>query len=105
MYMATLGRSGFRELARLNHDKAEYLKKQLGRAGFRSRFQAPTFNEFVVEAPPGFDVAYKRLIERGIVAGLPLASFYPELAHHYLLCVTETKSKEDLDELLREMRP
>ena len=105
MYMATLGRSGFRELARLNHDKAEYLKKQLGRTGFRSRFQAPTFNEFVVEAPPGFEVAYQRLIERGIVAGLPLASFYPELAHHYLLCVTETKSKEDLDELLREMRP
>jgi glycine dehydrogenase subunit 1 len=57
----------------------------------------------VVEAPQGFDVAYRRLVEKGIVAGLPLASFYPERAHHYLLCVTETKSKEDLDELVREM--
>jgi glycine dehydrogenase subunit 1 len=103
MYMATLGGTGFRELARLNHDKAEYLKKQLERAGLRSSFRTPTFNEFVVEAPQGFDVAYRRLVEKGIVAGLPLASFYPERAHHYLLCVTETKSKEDLDELVREM--
>jgi len=30
-------------------------------------------------------------------AGLPLAPYYPELSDCYLLCVTETKTKTDLD--------
>ena len=30
--------------------------------------------------------------------------YYPELANHYLLCVTETISKEDMDELVRKIK-
>ena len=55
MYMACLGGAGLRELARLNHDKSEYLKRELRKAGLRIPFEAPTFNEFVVEFPAGFD--------------------------------------------------
>jgi glycine dehydrogenase subunit 1 len=40
-------------------------------------------------------------MEKGVVAGLPLAPYYPQLDDHYLLCVTETKSREDLDALVR----
>jgi len=104
MYMAALGSSGMRELACLNRDKAEYLKGTLQRAGFRTRFGSPTFNEFVVECPQGFRETYEQLLERKIVAGLPLAPHYPELQNHYLLCVTETKTREDLDDLAREMK-
>ncbi|MEN6442017.1 MAG: aminomethyl-transferring glycine dehydrogenase subunit GcvPA [Syntrophobacter sp.] len=104
MYMASLGGTGFRELARLNYDKSEYLKKELNAAGFRIAFAAPTFNEFVVEFPAGADGLYQRLLDRKIVAGLPLAPYYPELPNHYLLCVTETKSRENLDALVRELK-
>ncbi len=38
MYMATLGGSGFKELAQLNYDRSEYLKKALARAGFKLPF-------------------------------------------------------------------
>ena len=101
MYMASLGKKGIRELARLNYDKAEYLKSQLRKAGFRIKFDSPTFNEFVVESPGSFESTYNKLLEEKIVAGLPLAPFYPELANHYLMCVTETKTKEDMDALVR----
>ncbi len=104
MYMAALGGAGMRELAGLNRDKAEYLKGELRKAGFRIPFARPTFNEFVVECPPGFEKRYERLLEQKVVAGLPLAPYYPELENHYLLCVTETKTREDLDELVREMQ-
>lgn len=104
IYMATLGGTGMRELATLNRDKSEYLKKELRKAGFRIPFDAPTFNEFVVEFPPGFEQTHKRLLDKGIVAGLPLASFYPAMAGKYLLCVTETVSRNDMDELVREIR-
>ena len=97
MYMASLGGTGIRELARLNHDKAEYLKAALHKAGIAIPFGAPTFNEFVAKFPKGFEKTYERLLDRKIVAGLPLECYYPELTDHYLLCVTETKSKEDID--------
>ncbi|MBW2195850.1 MAG: aminomethyl-transferring glycine dehydrogenase subunit GcvPA [Deltaproteobacteria bacterium] len=103
MYMASVGGTGIRELACLNHDKAEYLKKGLKEAGFQIAFDNPTFNEFVVKFPAGFNASYERLLEKKIVAGLPLASYYPELANHYLLCVTETRSKEDMDAFVREV--
>lgn len=104
MYMASVGGTGIRELARLNHDKSEYLKMELKKAGFTITFDSPTFNEFVVEFPSGFEATYKRLLEKKIVAGLSLAPFYPELSSHYLLCVTETRSKDDMDALIREVK-
>ena len=49
---------------------------------------------------PGFSSKYERLLEDKIVAGLPLECYYPELPDHYLLGVTETLGKDDLDELV-----
>jgi len=100
MYMATLGRSGMKALAQLNYDKCEYLKGELRRAGFKIPFHQPTFNEFVVEFPPGFVKTYDRLVNQKIIPGLPLECHYRELKNHYLLCVTETISKQDMDELV-----
>ncbi|MEJ2731098.1 MAG: aminomethyl-transferring glycine dehydrogenase subunit GcvPA [Deltaproteobacteria bacterium] len=103
MYMATLGGSGFRELAQLNYDKSEYLKKALSRSGFNLPFSRATFNEFVVEFPTGFEKTYRRLLQKKMIAGLPLVRFYPELKDHYLLCVTETITKADMDALVQEI--
>ncbi len=103
MYMASLGGTGMRELARQNYDRAEYLKGELKKAGFTVGFDSPTFNEFVVEFPAGFEATHKQLLEKKIIAGLSLAPYYPELADHYLLCATETSSKEDMDTLVKEV--
>ncbi|MBI9085852.1 MAG: aminomethyl-transferring glycine dehydrogenase subunit GcvPA [Desulfobacterales bacterium] len=103
MFMASVGGTGFRNLAQLNCDKAEYLKAGLARAGLDPAFDTPTFNEFVVRAPAGFDAVYQRLLEKKIVAGLPLAPYYPELSDRYLLCATETASRDDMDTLVQEV--
>lgn len=104
MYMASVGGAGIRALARLNYDKAEYLKRELEKAGCKVTFDSPTFNEFVVEFPTGFAAIQERLLEKKIVAGLSLAPLYPELANHSLLCVTEARSKDDMDALVREVQ-
>ncbi len=103
IYLASLGGSGIRALARLNHDKAEYLKAALKKAGVAVPFESPTFNEFVVQFPPGFADTHARLLAKKIVAGLPLGAYYKELADHYLLCATETCTAEDLDRLVKEV--
>ncbi|NNL76871.1 MAG: aminomethyl-transferring glycine dehydrogenase subunit GcvPA [Desulfobacterales bacterium] len=104
MYMAALGGSGIKELARLNFDKSEYLKGELGSAGFNLPFKRATFNEFVVEFAAGFEKTYERLAADKIIAGLPLECYYPELKNHYLLCVTEAISKDGMDELVRKVK-
>ncbi|MCG6930628.1 MAG: aminomethyl-transferring glycine dehydrogenase subunit GcvPA [Desulfofustis sp.] len=104
MYMASLGGTGLRKLARLNYDKAEYLRQGLQDTGAACSFSAPTFNEFVVEFGDDFGPARKRLLEQGIVAGLELRKFYPGFENRYLFCVTETASKETLDRVIREVK-
>ena len=103
IYMASIGKTGIQRLANLNHDKAEYLKRELQKAGFGIPFSSPTFNEFVVQFPEGFDRTYRRLLEQKIIAGVPIQGDYPELTDHYVLCVTETKTKADLDNLVQEV--
>ena len=104
IYLASLGGTGIRRLAALNHDKAEYLKNTLRDAGCVVPFSAPTFNEFVLSVPGGFDAPYRRLIGKKILAGLPLGPYYQELAGHNLLCVTETAGREAMDALAKEVR-
>ena len=104
VYMASLGGSGFRDLSQLNHDKAQYLKNELKKAGFNIAFDSPTFNEFVVQFPTGFATQYNNLLDKKIIAGLAVETYYPELKDHYLLCATETMPKEDMDALVREVQ-
>jgi glycine dehydrogenase subunit 1 len=103
MYMAALGGTGIRELSRLNRNRSEYLKSALAKAGCSSPFDAPTFNEFVVRFPDGFSDTWQALLEKKMVAGLHLAPFYPELSDCWLMCVTETIDKNDIDLLVKEV--
>ncbi len=104
MYMASLGGTGLRKLARLNYDKSEYLKEGLQDAGAIILFSSPTFNEFVVEFRDDFTPVQKRLIEQNIVAGLHLGKYYPGFENRYLFCVTETASKSVLDRVISEVQ-
>ena len=87
----------------MNYDRCEYLKGELRSAGLEIPFAGPTFNEFVVKFPDGLEQRHEELLEKNIVAGLPLASLYPELDGHYLMCVTEAKTKVDIDSLVKEI--
>jgi glycine dehydrogenase subunit 1 len=102
MYLASLGGTGIRQLAALNRDKAEYLKNGLQNQGCTIPFSSPTFNEFVVRFPAGATEVAPRLKDKGIFPGLELSPYYPELADHFLVCVTETKTRDDLDRLIKE---
>jgi len=41
----------------------------------------------------------KRLLGSGIIAGLPLGRYYPELRDSLLVCVTELNRAEEIDRL------
>jgi len=103
IYISSLGGTGLQKLAKLNYDKSEYLKKKFINAGLPATFKSPTFNEFVVKFPKGFKSLRNSILKNKIIPGLCLEKYYPELSDHYLICATETKSKEDLDLFVKEV--
>ncbi len=103
-YMASLGATGLRRVAKLNYDKAAYLKNGLVQAGAKLLFSGPTFNEFVLTFADDFKPVRQRLLDKGIIAGLELSRFYKEYEKAYLFCVTETVARTVLDEVIEEVR-
>ncbi len=97
--MALLGRAGFRGVGDLCLSRAEYLKAALGKAGLALVFSAPTFNEFAVRLKKDAQTVSDQLAKQGVLAGVPLGRFYPELGDCLLVAVTERHAKADLDRL------
>ena len=106
IYMETMGKKGLQEVAMQNAQKAAYAAREISKAdGFEIVFSAPKFNEFVVYSPLSADKLLTRLRqENGIVGGLALSKYYADRPNEFLVCVTETMKKEQIDELVKGLR-
>ncbi|MBO0726767.1 MAG: aminomethyl-transferring glycine dehydrogenase subunit GcvPA [Blastocatellia bacterium] len=101
IYISTMGRGGLREVAEQNTQKAHYAAKRIADlSGYRIRFSAPFFNEFVVSCPKPSEAILSRLAGKKIIGGLPLSRFFPEMKDEILVCVTETTTKQEIDSLV-----
>ncbi len=101
VYLAALGPQGMRELAESCLRKAHYAAGQLTRGRrFTMPFDRPTFKEFVVrDAAGGIDELISAGLEAGLFVGVPLERWYPELADCLLVCVTEKRTRAEIDAL------
>ncbi len=101
VYLALLGRVGLRRLAERNLAKAEYAKARIrATASLTLPLPAPTFNEFVVGVRGNAAAALARALEAGIVGGLDLAPYAPELGPALLVCTTELTTRDAIDRLV-----
>ncbi len=106
IYLCTLGKKGLAELSRLNVQKSHYTYERLCTLDiFEPAFKQPFFNEFAMKSKSALSIRKinECLIKKGIIGGLELSEYYPELANSMLLCVTETKTKESIDQLIAEL--
>ena len=98
IFLVVYGKEGLRELAEQNLAKAAYLKDVLGKAGAKKMFSGPSFNEFAVALPDGVESVNAKLLEKQIVGGLDLSTWYPELGEKAALwCATELTTKAQMD--------
>ncbi len=100
VYLSTLGKQGLRGLARINLERAHRAAAQLCTGGrWRPAFSGPFFNEFAIR---GADVgrALERAQSAGILAGVPLGRWYPELDDALLIAVTELHSPTEIERLV-----
>jgi glycine dehydrogenase subunit 1 len=97
LYMSLMGAEGLRRVATHSHNQLKKLVDALCDIdGVDLLFPAPYFHEAVISLPvPACDLI-QSLLEKKVLAGFDLSSVYPELDHALLICVTETKTDEDI---------
>jgi glycine dehydrogenase subunit 1 len=107
IYMSLLGKSGLRKVAELCYQKAHYAADQISKVtGFKVRKEGTFFNEFVVECESDPKTINDFLLHEGVLGGLDLGEFYPDMKNCILIAVTEKNTKEEIDilaELLQEV--
>jgi glycine dehydrogenase subunit 1 len=99
VYLATIGPHGLRDVAALGATRAAELERALAGAGAPRLHPGPYLNEFVVRVPGAIGV-HRRLIGRGLLAGLPTAELEPgesTLADGLLVCATEVTTSEEIE--------
>ncbi|HKD38612.1 MAG TPA: aminomethyl-transferring glycine dehydrogenase subunit GcvPA [Pirellulales bacterium] len=103
VYLAALGPQGLRELGESCLQKSRYAARELVRSGrFSMQFDRPTFKEFVVHDSSGaVDEFIAEALEAGFFAGVPLGRWYPELSDCLLICVTEKRTRQEIDAFAR----
>jgi glycine dehydrogenase subunit 1 len=98
VYLATLGKTGLRQVAELCYHKAHYAAERIGRLkGYSLAFPGPFFKEFVVRCPVAPSGINRALFEKGIIGGLDISHM---IDNGMLLCVTEMNTKEEIDKLV-----
>lgn len=105
IYLSTMGRTGVREVAGQNLQKAHYAARQIAAIdGYRLRFGGRFFNEFVISGPLPSAELLRRLREEEIVGGLELARFFPAMTNEVLVCVTEVISRDQIDRFVAALK-
>jgi glycine dehydrogenase subunit 1 len=101
-YMCAMGKQGLVEVAEACRAKAAYCReKLLAIEGVSSRFDAPVFNEFVLDLPKPADEAIDALIRHGYAAGFPLDRYYNGFDQSILVAVTEKRTRAEIDRFAR----
>jgi glycine dehydrogenase subunit 1 len=104
IYMSLLGKDGLKELARLNLDKAEFAKGEIGDVkGVEVKRSSPTFNEFTVCLPQNASDVVEAMLERGFAAGFPLGRYYEGMENYMIVGVTEKRTKEEILDYVRSL--
>ncbi len=104
IYLSLMGKEGLKEVATQTAQKAHYAAKALTESGkYKLRFNKPFFREFVLDTPGNVESLNEHLLSKGILGGYDLGQDYPEFAGATMLSVTEKRTREEIDKLVKEM--
>jgi glycine dehydrogenase subunit 1 len=99
VYLATIGPHGLCDVAALGAARATELEVALAAAGATRIHAGAYLNEFAVRVPDARSM-HRRLLDRGVLAGLVLADVEPDdptLEDGLLVCATEVTTQAEID--------
>jgi len=105
IYLSVMGRKGLTEAANQSMSKARYAMAELKKAGFKPLFDRPFFDEFAIVLNKNAHTVNEKLLEHGILGGYALdkeflGRFGLKQEQAMLICVTEKRTKEEIDHLV-----
>lgn len=102
VYLTALGRCGLPRIASLCYHKAHYAAAQIDALeSYHVRQDKPFFKEFVVRCPRPVAAINRHLLDHwNIIGGYDLGADYPHLPDHMLIAVTESNTREEIDDLV-----
>jgi glycine dehydrogenase subunit 1 len=95
IYLSAIGPRGLKEGASQSYHKAHFAAAQIG----NQAFNAPFFHEWAVKLNRPVGEVNSQLREAGIIGGYDLSRDYPELPNTMLLCCTEKRTREEIEQL------
>ncbi|AQX53770.1 aminomethyl-transferring glycine dehydrogenase subunit GcvPA [Priestia flexa] len=101
--MTALGKQGVKEMATQNLSKTHYAYNALKASEVDVVFNGSFFNELVVKLPQPSKEVNQKLLAKHIIGGYDLGRDYHELKDHMLLAFTELRTKEEIDQLVKEL--
>jgi len=99
IWLAALGPTGLHDVAATGAARAAELEAALAAAGAHRLHPGAYLNEFAIRVPDAVAV-HRRLLARGILAGIPLAELEPDdpaLAEGLLVCATEVTTSAEIE--------
>ena len=104
VYLATMGKSGLRQVAELCYQKAHYAASEIAKLSGYRVLSKEFFNEFVVDCPRPVGEINQSLNAKKIIGGYDLSKDYPSMGSGtrgaMLLAVTEMNTREQVDALV-----
>jgi glycine dehydrogenase subunit 1 len=97
IHLSLLGGAGLRRVAQCCHHNTLALVEALCAIEGVSRvFDGPFFNEAVVRLPKSADAVVIEMLDFGVIAGLPLGDYFPDMANAMLVCATEKRTDAEI---------
>lgn len=97
IYLSLMGAEGLERVALSSHHNIQALTQQVSQiAGVKRVFDNVVFHEVVLQLNQPVAPVLAKMAELGVLGGLDLSPYYPELGNALLVCTTETKNAADL---------
>jgi glycine dehydrogenase subunit 1 len=98
IHMALLGSEGLERVAAACHANTLELTRMLCELpGVTRVFESPVFHEQVIRLPVGVANALKLLGAHNVLGGYDLGADFPELENALLVCATEMRTRDDME--------
>lgn len=98
IFMSLLGPEGLRRTAALCHARTAALAEVAAAVdGVAVVFPSPRFHEVALRLPCSASRVLEGMRAQGVLGGVRLEPWYPELGDTILACATETKTDEDIE--------
>ncbi|MHA1987122.1 MAG: aminomethyl-transferring glycine dehydrogenase subunit GcvPA [Promethearchaeota archaeon] len=100
VYLLAMGKTGLKEIAFQNIQKAHFLKQELTKVpGYKILNQKPTYNEFLIRCP-NLDSFLAECKNHDLLPPLKISKYFPNMQNVALVCVTEMNSMDSIKKLI-----